>query len=205
MATTNTARDELAKEYGIKGRPVLSCTSALSFPSSFPFDFMHLIWENLLPNLVLFWTGKFKALDHEGMGYVFETRVWEEIGATTAACSRMIPLAFGAPVPNIAMNRSQMTAEMWANWTLYIAPVVMRGIFKKDKYYKHFMNLVKLLKLCLAFKIDGTILKEIDKGFKSWVKAYEKQVSSSSTTLYYTHNYTDYTIEMILLGFLLVP
>jgi len=167
MATTNTARDELAKEYGIKGRPVLSCTSALSFPSSFPFDFMHLIWENLLPNLVLFWTGKFKVLDHEGMGYVFETRVWEEIGATTAACGRTIPSAFGAPVPNIAMNRSQMTAEMWANWTLYIAPVVMCGRFKKDKYYKHFMNLVKLLKLCLAFEIDGTILKEIDEGFKS--------------------------------------
>jgi len=55
----------------------------------------------------------------------------------------------------------------------------MCGRFKKDKYYKHFMNLVKLLKLCLAFEIDGTILKEIDEGFKSWVKAYEKQVSST--------------------------
>jgi hypothetical protein len=75
MATTNTDRDKLAKEYGIKGRPVLSCTSALSFPSSFPFDFMHLIWENLLPNLVLFWTGKFRDLDHTATSYVIKTRI----------------------------------------------------------------------------------------------------------------------------------
>jgi hypothetical protein len=174
MATTNTDRDNLAKEYGIKGRPVLSCTSALSFPSSFPFDFMHLIWENLLPNLVLFWTGEFKDLDHTGTSYVIETRIWKEIGLLTAACGATIPSAFGASVPNIATNRSYMTAEMWTNWTLYVAPVVLRGRFKKDKYYKHFMNLVKLLKLCLAFEIDETMLKEIDEGFKAWVKAYEK-------------------------------
>jgi hypothetical protein len=177
-AKKNVDREELAKKYGIKGRPVLSCTSALSFPSSFPFDFMHLIWENLLPNLVLFWTGDFKELSHEGMGYVIEKRIWKEIGVATAACGATIPSAFGAPVPNIESNRSYMTAEMWANWTLYIAPVVLRGRFKKEKYYKHFMKLVHLLKLCLAFEIDEAMLKEIDEGFKSWVEAYEKRVSS---------------------------
>jgi hypothetical protein len=98
-----------------------------------------------------------------------------------------------------------MTAEMWANWTLYIAPVVLRGRFMEDKYYKHFMNLVKLLKLCLAFEIDETMLKEIDEGFKAWVKEYEKRVSSLSSTLRYTHSYIDYTIEMFMLGFLLAP
>jgi hypothetical protein len=174
MAKTNTAREGLAKKYGIKGRPVLSCTSALSFPSSFPFDFMHLIWENLMPNLVLFWTGEFKDLDHEGMDYVIETRVWKAIGETTAACSATIPSAFGAAVPNIATNRSYMNAEMWSNWTLFIAPVVLHGRFKNDKYYKHFMKLVELLNLCLAFEFNEAILKKIDDGFRSWVQAYEK-------------------------------
>ena len=174
MANTNTAREGLAKKYGIKGRPVLSCTSALSFPSSFPFDFMHLIWENLMPNLVLFWTGEFKDLDHEGMDYVIETHVWKAIRETTAACSTTIPSAFGAVVPNIAMNRSYMNSEMWSNWTLFIAPVVLRGRFKNDKYYKHFMKLVELLNLCLAFEFNEAILKKIDDGFRSWVQAYEK-------------------------------
>jgi len=205
MALTNTTREELAKEYGIKGRPVLSCTSALSFPSSFPFDFMHLIWENLIPNLVLFWTGNFKDLNHQGRGYVIETRIWKEIGAATEACHATIPAAFGASIPNIAVKGSVMTAEMWANWTLYVAPVVLCGRFKKDKYYKHFLKLVKLLKLCPLFEIDEAMLSEMKEGFKLWVQGYEKSVSSFPSTLYLSHNYVAYTTEMILLGFQLAP
>ena len=127
-----------------------------------------------MPNLVLFWTGEFKDLDYEGMDYVIETRVWKAIGETTAACSTAIPSAFGAVVPNIAMNRSYMNSEMWSNWTLFIAPVVLHGRFKNDKYYKHFMKLIELLNLCLAFEFNEAILKKIDDGFRSWVQAYEK-------------------------------
>ena len=173
MASKNSVREELAKEYGIKGTPVLSTLSSLSFPSSFPFDFMHLVWENLIPNLILFWTAKFKDLNHEGKSYVIAPRIWSEVGAMTAKCSATIPAVFGASVPNIATKQSQMTAEMYANWTLYIAPVVLHGRFEKDKYYKHFMQLVKLLKLCLLFEIDETTLNQIDEGFKSWVQGYE--------------------------------
>jgi hypothetical protein len=129
MAPDNAKRDRLATKYGIKGVPVLSCISSISFPFSFPFDFMHLIWENLIPNLIEFWTCVFKDLDHDGRGYVIEPRVWEEIGATTAACGATIPLAFGAPVPNIATKRHEMSAEMYANWTLFIAPIVLHGRF----------------------------------------------------------------------------
>jgi hypothetical protein len=91
-----------AWKYGIKGVPVLSCISLISFPSSFPFDFMHLIWENLIPNLIEFWTATFKDVDHTGKDYVIEKCVWEEVGAATAACGATIPSVFGAPVPDIA-------------------------------------------------------------------------------------------------------
>ena len=70
MAPNNVTHERLAKEYGIKGIPVLGSISLISFPSSFPFDFMHLTWENLIPNLIDFWTGTFKDLDHEGKGYI---------------------------------------------------------------------------------------------------------------------------------------
>ena len=65
MAPNNATHERLAKEYGIKGIPMLSSISSISFPSSFPFDFMHLIWENLIPNLIEFWIGEFKDLDHQ--------------------------------------------------------------------------------------------------------------------------------------------
>ena len=124
-----------------------------------------------MSNLVLFWTGEFKKLDHQGRGYIITNSIWKEIGAATEACSAMIPAAFGAAVPNIFTKRSQMMAEKWSVWTLYIAPVVLHGRFKKDKYYKHFM---KLVKLCLAFEINQGMLHEIQEGFKLWVQAYEK-------------------------------
>ncbi|KAF7761749.1 hypothetical protein Agabi119p4_9741 [Agaricus bisporus var. burnettii] len=172
-APNKATSEKLAKEFGIKGTPILSTISSISFPSSFPFDFMHLIWENLIPNLILFWTASFKELDHEGQDYVISPHIWNEIGTTTAACKPMIPSAFGAPVPNIATQRSQMTSEMYSNWTLFIAPIVLRGRFKKDIYYKHFMKLIDLLKLCLALEITEGDLDVIEKGFVSWVQDYE--------------------------------
>jgi hypothetical protein len=58
-----------------------------------------------------------------------------------------------------------MNAEMYTNWTLFIALIVLHGRFKKPRYYKHFMQLVKLLKLCLAFEISEVMLNQIDEGF----------------------------------------
>ena len=174
MAPNNATRERLAKEHGIKGIPVLSSISSISFPSSFPFDFMHLIWENLIPNLIEFWTGVYKDLDHQDEGYFIEPHIWNEIGVATAACKATIPAAFGAPVPNVALKYSPMSAEMYTNWTLFIAPVVLRGRFKNAQYYRHFMQLVDILRLCLLLEISEEVLDQIDEGFRSWVGEYEK-------------------------------
>ena len=174
MVPNNATHERLTKEHGIKGIPVLSSISSISFPLSFPFDFMHIIWENLIPNLFEFWTGKFKNLDHEDEGYFIKPHIWNEIGAATAACNATIPAAFGAPVPNIATKQSQMSTEMYANWMLYIAPIVLHRRFKSAQYYQHFMWLVELLKLCLAFEILEGMLNQINEGFQLWVEEYEK-------------------------------
>ncbi len=134
----------------------------------------------MIPNLIEFWTGAFKDLDHEGKDYLIEPHIWGEIGAATATSRAMIPSAFGAPVPNIATKRHEMSAEMYANWTLFIAPIVLRGRFKRPQYYKHFMQLVELLKLCLAFEISEAMLDQIDEGFQLWVEDYEKWASHIS-------------------------
>src|ERR1700678_261804 len=72
------------------------------------------------------------------------------------------------------LKRSQISAEMYSNWTLYIAQIVLRGRFKSAQYYRHFMQLVELLNLCLAFEILEAMLNQIDKGFQLWVEDYEK-------------------------------
>ena len=69
---TDTAAEEeqITKSTGIKGILLLSHLTSLFFPISFPFDFMHLIFENLIKNLVLLWTGNFKDLDEGSGDYV---------------------------------------------------------------------------------------------------------------------------------------
>ena len=51
-ASTTTASERLAIKYEIKGLPLLTALTSLSFPLSFPYDFMHLIWSNLIVNLI---------------------------------------------------------------------------------------------------------------------------------------------------------
>ena len=124
--------------------------------------------------------------------------IWNVVGVTTAACGVTIPAAFGASVPNIATKQSQMTTKMYANWTLYITPIVLCGRFQKTKYYTHFMQLVKVIKLCLAFEIDEAALNQIDEGFKSWVQWYEQWVFHHSS--YYRILYPEYWYRLVLKG-----
>ena len=130
-APTEVRREELAKTYGIKGTPLLSALGSLRFPQSFPYDFMHLIWENLIPNLVLFWSGHYKGMD-EGQPYVLSPHIWQAVGTTSAAATKTIPSSFGASIPNPAIDCSSFTSSTWSLWSLaFIAPTVLQGRFPK--------------------------------------------------------------------------
>jgi len=51
-ASTKGEAEMLSKEFGIKGQSILSEIDSLSFPQSFPFDFMHVAWENVMNTLI---------------------------------------------------------------------------------------------------------------------------------------------------------
>jgi hypothetical protein len=174
-APTEIQREELAKAYGIKGIPLLSALGSLRFPQSFPYDFMHLIWENLIPNLVLFWSGRYKGMD-EGEPYVLSPHIWQAVGTASAAATRTIPSSFGSSIPNPATDCSYFTSSTWSVWSLFIAPIVLQGRFPEDRYYKHFCSLVELLNLCLQFEISEEDLNKIELGIREWVVDYEQYV-----------------------------
>jgi hypothetical protein len=124
-AMTITTADRLSKEYSIKGTPLLSYVHSLFFPHSFPYDFMHLIWENTIKNLILHWTGEFKGLGQGNESYELSKAIWEGIGKLTASSGATIPSSYGSRVPNIKTDYSLCTADMWSFWTLYIGPVLL--------------------------------------------------------------------------------
>lgn len=176
VQSANTAAEEkrLARKYGIKGVPILSYLKSLSFPLSFPYDFMHLIWENLIPNLLLLWTGSFKGLDDGVEEYTIGKNVWDAIGVATTATGSTIPSAFGARQPNFRIHKSACSAETWSFWTLYIGPVLLRREFSHARYYNHFIRLVELLNICLQFEISDAEVQTLREGFNNWVEEYEK-------------------------------
>jgi hypothetical protein len=175
---THICVEQLSKLYGLKGLPLLYHISSLRFPISFPYDFMHLIWENLIKNLILLWTGEFKKLDEGTGAYTLAAAIWKAIGEATGASKKDIPSAYGAAVPNIA-DPVTITAEMWSFWTLYIGPVLLRNRFQNVKYYNHFVELVRLLTLCLKFELRKSELQDIRSGFIAWVLKYEEYVYPS--------------------------
>jgi len=142
-ASTKAAAERLAKDSGIKGIPLLASLASLNFPFSFPLDFMHLIFENLIPNLVMHYTGTFKDLDCGVEDYELPKDVWSEICKAGSASGDTIPSSFGSRMPNIETERSSMTAEAWGFWSMYLAPILLRDRFSRRRYYDHFLKLVR--------------------------------------------------------------
>ena len=174
IKANNTAEEErLTMLYGIKGVPLLSLIGTLNLPLSFPFDFMHLIFENLVPNLVAHYTGNFKGLDDGVEEYTIPANIWSEICKIGSASGDTIPSQFGARMPNLEKERSHMTAEAWCFWVMYIGPIVLRNRFKKQRYYSHFMKLVRLIHLCLSYDMKVGDIDKIRVGFREWVIEYE--------------------------------
>jgi hypothetical protein len=172
MALSNGDAD-VGKAYGINDLSIFFYLPSISFPVSFPYDFMHLIWENVVQKLVLLWTGKYQGLDQGTELYQLTETVWEAIGRATAASGSHIPSVYGNRMPNIAKDRSHFSAEMWSFWTLYLGPVLLNRRFQRPKYFNHFVRLVHLLNICLQFEITDEEVEEIRIGFAGWVQDFE--------------------------------
>ncbi|KAG5643944.1 hypothetical protein H0H81_009840 [Sphagnurus paluster] len=135
---------------------------------------MHLIYENLIKNIVLLWSGNFKNLDEGSGTYHLDPKVWEAIGAATAASGSTIPSAFGARPPNVAEDKTATTAETWSFWALFLAPVLLRKRFRTDIYYNHFIDIVHILWLCIEFELPRNKIPVIRMAVARWVEEYER-------------------------------
>jgi hypothetical protein len=178
FAKDQTTADRLSRQYGINGISIFSSLHSMRFPTSFPYDFMHLIFENVLKALVLHWTGNFKGLDSGTEDYTLQPKVWEAIGKATAESGSTIPSAFGARPPNIADDKTSTTADSWSFWMLYLGPILLCRRFAKEEYFTHFVELSKLVHLCLKFELSRSEIDEIRVGFQKWVRDYERYVMS---------------------------
>jgi len=59
--------------------PALSHVNSLDFACGIPWEFMHLLYENVVKNLIQLWKGKFKGLDEGTQDYVIPDHIWNRL------------------------------------------------------------------------------------------------------------------------------
>jgi hypothetical protein len=172
-APSDTAHSRLASETGIKGVSLLTRVPSILVPASFPVDLMHMIWLNLIPQLVEMWTEEFNTLDDGLESYLLSPTVWKAVGDACKASGSMIPASFGCKVPHLSKT-GEFIAETWSNFTLLLAPNLLRRCFADQRYYRHFVQLVKLLNLVISFDPPRDEIPKICLGIAEWIEEFEQ-------------------------------
>lgn len=129
------ARDRLRRDVGIVSRSIFMRLKSVDLPSSFPYDIMHLLYENLVPNMIGHWTGTFKWLDQGKGKYELTALQWTTIGKLTEQATKTIPSEFVGTLLNIADDLVHYKAEAYGFWFQYLAPILLKDRLR-EKYYK---------------------------------------------------------------------
>ena len=154
--------------------PALSLrVNSLDFACGIPWDFMHLLYENVVKNLVNLWKGKFKGLDDGAQDYIIPEHIWKQIVAETVAAVRDIPSAFIRSLGNIESDQSNYTAEGWAFWFMYLAPFLLKNRLN-DHCFRHMCQLVEVMKTCIQFTLQDAEIDRLEDQIVSWVQEYER-------------------------------
>ncbi|EUC60378.1 hypothetical protein RSOL_338630, partial [Rhizoctonia solani AG-3 Rhs1AP] len=171
-ARTKTARQKLAQKYGLNARSIFTRLRSINLATCAPYDAMHLFFENLVPNMIRHWTGKFKGLDQGSGNYEILPEVWLEIGRLTSLVARLVPSAFVGTLPDIAQDEHLYKAEAYAFWALYIAPILLQGRLP-ETYYEHFLLMRDIIALSIQLEITHQEIDRLQKMINEWVDEYE--------------------------------
>ncbi|QRV81791.1 Transposase family Tnp2 protein [Ceratobasidium sp. AG-Ba] len=172
---TNAQEERRSRKTGINGLSSLARLGSLDFPGSFPHDFMHVMFENLIPTLISLWTrsDKYSTFGSEDDNYLLDKTVWAALCNACAQSGNTIPARFGCRVPNFATNRGEATSESTLLFATLLAPALLRRQFSDSAYYRHFVELVKLIGKCCSLSISREDVQYIRDGFARWVRKYE--------------------------------
>lgn len=164
---------EIQSTYGITCVPILGLLPSIDIIKSYPFGLMHLLTENLFPNMVNHWKGTFKKLDPSEDEYALAENVWEQIGKETAACTRSTPSWMIRAMPDVWLDGSKYTAESWAFWMTWLAPYLMKDRLP-EPHYEHLILLTDIVKLATSLEITEEMMTLLDANVREWHAKYEE-------------------------------
>ncbi|KAG8689710.1 hypothetical protein FRC09_012286 [Ceratobasidium sp. 395] len=157
---------------------VFARLGSIDLASCAPYEIMHLLFENLVPNMLLHWKGKFKWMGKGTGNYVLSAEQWADIGKRTAAATRTIPSTFVGTLPNIDTEARLYKAKANSFWMHYLAPTLLKDKLP-NPYYDHMLLMHDIINLCLELEILSTQVNQLEDMIVRWVQQYED--------LYYQH------------------
>ncbi|CUA76247.1 RNA-directed RNA polymerase L [Rhizoctonia solani] len=181
-ALNDAEADRRSRHYGINSLSPLARLSSLDFPGSFPHDFMHAIFENVIALLIDLWTRsrKFATFGTGNEDYILDKDIFKGVAAAAVESGKTIPSVFGCRIPNLVKDRWQSTAESTLIFTTLLAPALLRDQFDSRQYYTHFLKLVQLIDMCMGLELPRSQVQVVREGFANWVVDFER--------LYYRHS-----------------
>lgn len=140
---------------------------------------MHVLFENVMPQLLLCWRGKYKnEKDDKGKeqadqrGFVLSDAAWEELKSEVAASNTMVPSQF-APYVNPIDRKSYWTAETYSYFMMFLGPIVMKDRLP-SAYYRHFVELSEITKVLVKIDMKRTEADMLTGRLIKWVKDFER-------------------------------
>ncbi|KAF8667769.1 Transposase family tnp2 [Rhizoctonia solani] len=183
-AVNDPAEQVLSCNTGVNGLLPLARLALLEFPTLFPHDFMHVMFENILPTLIGLWTrrGQWSTFGSNNKDYQLLDEVWTAVGVACADSGDTIPAAFGCHIPNLDTKPQETTSESMLLFATLIGPALLHCRFVRPCYYHHFVWLVKLIKLCIGLDVRRVDVDEIWQGFAQWVQDYKRYYYQDNRT-----------------------
>jgi len=140
---------------------------------------MHVLFENIAPQLIMSWRGGYKnEKDDKGKDkpddrdFVFSDAAWEEIKAEVASSNTMVPSQF-APYVNPIDKKSYWTAEVYSYFLMFLGPIILKDRLP-DKYYRHFIKLSEITKAIIKVEITKVEVDSLRLEIVNWVQEFEK-------------------------------
>jgi hypothetical protein len=162
---------------------ILWDVGSINFPWSFSPDIMHILFENIMKQLLSLWEGHFKAtqVHSEGTGtlgglpnedYVIPEDVWTVMNDEVSKSNEFGPSQISRRLSSVTI-RAYWTADTYSYFLTHLGPILLKDRLPR-KYYEHFLLLSKMARIMIQTEITEEDLTDLDKGLVKWVRQFEK-------------------------------
>ena len=146
LQVTRVNNEEERKRYGITGKSSFFCLLTVHFNWSWPYDSLHCILSNIVPQLILLFRGEEyfenpdlnnsdnedEDADNRGLDdkdtFVLDVATWETIGREMENSRMTVPTQpFGRPPRDINTKHNTFKAAEWSSWLLYYSIPLLQG------------------------------------------------------------------------------